>query len=228
MTASTPRRTAAPPVVQPGLPTSPPLAGRPGPHSSPPGPAPGQPGGGSSSSLPCITASRGADFPAVGRPEPAPGAVATCPATAPGRGRAPSPARDGLPVPREVADPSLAGSTGRTFTIPLPAGLKLLNLNDRIHFAERYRRTQELKKAAWAVARHKKIPLSIASPSSWSTSRGTAGTGTPITPAQRAGKHVLTASSPRACWWMMSARGTSSRSPAGSVSLTRWGGSSCT
>ena len=47
---------------------------------------------------------------------------------------------------------------GRTFTIALPAGLKLLSLNDRGHWAARYRRSEALKKAAWAMALQAKIP----------------------------------------------------------------------
>jgi crossover junction endodeoxyribonuclease RusA len=46
----------------------------------------------------------------------------------------------------------------RTFTIELPPGLKLLSLNDREHWAERARRTEALKKAAWAMALQAKIP----------------------------------------------------------------------
>lgn len=51
-----------------------------------------------------------------------------------------------------------AGSTGRSWTIELPAGLKLLSLNQRLHWAERNRRAQALKKAAWALALQAKIP----------------------------------------------------------------------
>ena len=47
---------------------------------------------------------------------------------------------------------------GRTFTIALPPGLKLLSLNDRGHWAARYRRSEALKKAAWAMALQAKIP----------------------------------------------------------------------
>jgi crossover junction endodeoxyribonuclease RusA len=67
--------------------------------------------------------------------------------------RAPSPA-GGTP------DPSVppAGSAPRTYTVELPAGLKLLSLNDRLHWAERDRRTEALKKAAWAMAWQAKIP----------------------------------------------------------------------
>ena len=88
-------------------------------------------------------------------PDPVTGAGATSRAQAPGRGRAPqTPAREGRP-----SSATRAGTTtGRTFTIALPAGLKLLSLNDRLHFGERHRRTQDLKRAACVMALSKKIP----------------------------------------------------------------------
>ena len=46
----------------------------------------------------------------------------------------------------------------RTFTIELPAGMDLLSLNRRMHWAEKNRRTRELKKAAWAITRMNLIP----------------------------------------------------------------------
>ena len=36
--------------------------------------------------------------------------------------------------------------------------MKLLSLNDRLHFGERHRRTQDLKRAACVLALSKKIP----------------------------------------------------------------------
>ena len=39
-----------------------------------------------------------------------------------------------------------------TFTITLPPGLELLSPNQRLHWAERNRRFQALKKATWALA----------------------------------------------------------------------------
>lgn len=51
---------------------------------------------------------------------------------------------------------SLAGS--RTWTIELPAGMKLLSLNGRIHWSERRRRNQAIKDAAIILARQAKIP----------------------------------------------------------------------
>ena len=91
-------------------------------------------------------------------PDPVTGAPSPSLGGAPGRGRTQTPAGAGLPVPREVADPVPAGSTGRTYTIALPAGLKLLSLNDRLHWAARHRRAQALKKAAWARTLQAKIP----------------------------------------------------------------------
>lgn len=47
----------------------------------------------------------------------------------------------------------------RTYTIALPPGMKLLSLNGREHWAAKARRTEELKKAAWAMAHQAKIPM---------------------------------------------------------------------
>jgi hypothetical protein len=46
----------------------------------------------------------------------------------------------------------------RVFTIELPAGLPMLSLNDRDHWAVRKRRSDELLKAAWAMALKLGIP----------------------------------------------------------------------
>ncbi len=63
---------------------------------------------------------------------------------------------DGTPA---SGPPAVTGPSGaRTFTITLPPGLALLSLNDRGHWAARYRRTEALKKAAWAMALQAKIP----------------------------------------------------------------------
>jgi crossover junction endodeoxyribonuclease RusA len=61
-----------------------------------------------------------------------------------------------VPSPRKVT----AGTpgTGRTWRIELPAGLKILTLNDRLHWAEEHRRRQALKKAAWVMALNAKVP----------------------------------------------------------------------
>jgi hypothetical protein len=64
-------------------------------------------------------------------------------------------------TPAGASDPIVsppAGSTGRTYSIALPAGMKLLSLNGREHWASRHRRSQALKQAAWALAKQAKIP----------------------------------------------------------------------
>jgi len=45
-----------------------------------------------------------------------------------------------------------------TFTIALPPGLELLSPNQRLHWAERNRRFQALKKATWALALAGHVP----------------------------------------------------------------------
>ena len=84
------------------------------------------------------------------------------------------------PVPRAAAEPGMplpvaapgsnpvggasppgaspAGPDARSWTIELPAGMRLLNLNDRRHWAEKGRITRDLRKAAWACARNAHIP----------------------------------------------------------------------
>jgi hypothetical protein len=57
-----------------------------------------------------------------------------------------------------AADAPPIGSTLRTFTIALPPGLRLLSLNDRLHWRERNSRAQELKRAAWVMALNAKVP----------------------------------------------------------------------
>jgi len=44
------------------------------------------------------------------------------------------------------------------WTVILPAGLPVLSPNQRLHWAERNRRFQALKKAAWAMALKSAIP----------------------------------------------------------------------
>ena len=63
------------------------------------------------------------------------------------------------------ADWAWAGTPGegelahaRSWTLELPAGLKVLSLNSRLHWAEKGRRARELKKAAWAVAISRRVP----------------------------------------------------------------------
>ena len=52
-------------------------------------------------------------------------------------------------APVKAAGP---GAPPRMWTLELPAGLKVLSLNGRIHWSEQRRRAAELKKAAWAMA----------------------------------------------------------------------------
>jgi hypothetical protein len=58
----------------------------------------------------------------------------------------------------EHAPASPSGSTARTWTMELPAGLGLLSLNGREHWAARNRAAQALKKAAWAMTVSAKVP----------------------------------------------------------------------
>ena len=51
-----------------------------------------------------------------------------------------------------------AGFKPRTWTIELPAGLPVLNLNKRLHWAKERAIAKELRLAAWAMARQQKIP----------------------------------------------------------------------
>jgi crossover junction endodeoxyribonuclease RusA len=46
----------------------------------------------------------------------------------------------------------------RTWTIALPAGMRLLSLNDRHHWSVKGRITRDLRVAAWTLARQAKIP----------------------------------------------------------------------
>lgn len=102
-------------------------------------------------------------------PSPAPSPPPPWVATA--ADRKPGPAGpQGTPIPaagpgtppdvREVdaARGEVCTPTPRTWTIELPAGLKVLSLNQRLHWAEKNRRGAELKKAAWAVALSRRVP----------------------------------------------------------------------
>jgi hypothetical protein len=51
-----------------------------------------------------------------------------------------------------------SGFQARAWVIEMPPGLALLSLNQRLHWAERNRRAQALKKAAWAMALNRKVP----------------------------------------------------------------------
>src|SRR5450755_2745897 len=50
------------------------------------------------------------------------------------------------------------GSTPRSWTLELPAGMRLLSLNGRYHWAEKGRITRDLRAAACVLARQAKIP----------------------------------------------------------------------
>jgi crossover junction endodeoxyribonuclease RusA len=52
-----------------------------------------------------------------------------------------------------------AGTGPRTWTLTLPAGLPLLNLNVEMHWAARRRRKQGIENAAIVLARQQRIPL---------------------------------------------------------------------
>jgi len=92
---------------------------------------------------------------ATGKPGPVAGAEGPAIApSAPRRVRAQ--ASSGTAPSESSAAPE--GETRRTFTIAMPPGLKLLSLNGREHWSERARRTEALKKAAWALALQAKIP----------------------------------------------------------------------
>ena len=46
----------------------------------------------------------------------------------------------------------------RSWTVEMPAGMKLLSMNGRLHWSEQRRRASDLKAAAWACAKAAKIP----------------------------------------------------------------------
>lgn len=46
----------------------------------------------------------------------------------------------------------------RSWTIELPPGIRVLSLNDRLHWAEKGRRAKALREAAWAMACQQQIP----------------------------------------------------------------------
>jgi hypothetical protein len=53
---------------------------------------------------------------------------------------------------------ALSGTSGRVWTIELPAGLELLSLNGREHHMARHRKAQVLKDAAIVMTRKAKVP----------------------------------------------------------------------
>jgi len=70
-----------------------------------------------------------------------------------------SPAGGEYPASADGTGSPLAGSTGRTFTIAMPAGMELLNANDRDgHWARRRRVTAALRESAGWLARCQRIP----------------------------------------------------------------------
>jgi crossover junction endodeoxyribonuclease RusA len=54
--------------------------------------------------------------------------------------------------------PHTCGRLPRTWVLELPAGLRLLSLNDRHHWAVKGRITRDLRKAAFVMARNARIP----------------------------------------------------------------------
>lgn len=59
-----------------------------------------------------------------------------------------------------VAGKSAAGPGihPRTWTVALPAGIRLLNANERLHWAKRASITRDIRKAAWACAKAAQVP----------------------------------------------------------------------
>ena len=49
-------------------------------------------------------------------------------------------------------------TTCRTFRIEMPAGLELVNANDRMHWAKKARIVRDLRTAGWACAVNAKVP----------------------------------------------------------------------
>ena len=94
---------------------------------------------------------------AARRPDPGPAGAdpaTACRLPAPsGRGRTRTPAA-GVGASTVPA----AGLQGRMWTLELPAGLPLLSLNGREHWAARHRKTQALKDAAIVMARKTRLP----------------------------------------------------------------------
>lgn len=66
--------------------------------------------------------------------------------------------RDGLTGPGSFRLASDAPAVPRSWTLEMPAGIRLLSLNDRRHWAEKGRITRDLRHAAWALARQAQIP----------------------------------------------------------------------
>ena len=103
------------------------------------------------------------EFPGS-QPSAGPESGSSCPAPAPvpapppgaETGRAASGPQFPAGSPQDTAGTAertdAAVPAARTWTIELPAGMKLLGQNDRLHYMERHRRSEVIKKAAWATA----------------------------------------------------------------------------
>ena len=63
-----------------------------------------------------------------------------------------------IPRSTPAGDLGEASPAGTTYTLTMPAGQKMLSLNSRYHWAERRRRTEQLKNDACQTARSLKIP----------------------------------------------------------------------
>lgn len=79
-------------------------------------------------------------------------------APAPDRGRAKTPAGASATVSPPAGSKTRVEGLPRRWVLELPAGMELLSLNGREHWAARNRKTQALKQAAWVLARRAKIP----------------------------------------------------------------------
>ena len=79
------------------------------------------------------------------------------PATADGRSAVATP---GTPpaLPSGSGVPGTPKTSTGEWVVELPAGMRLLSLNDRNHWAAKGRITRDLRKAAWACARNAGIP----------------------------------------------------------------------
>jgi crossover junction endodeoxyribonuclease RusA len=69
-----------------------------------------------------------------------------------------SPGGAAVGIPAGSATPGQLPAGPRTWTLELPAGMKLLNPNSRYHWADRSSRSAALKQAAWALALSRKLP----------------------------------------------------------------------
>lgn len=115
-----------------------------------PGPAP-SPARGSASSSPLYPRSGEEEAPSFPGLAGGPGA--------PGDGSRPrSPGAQVPPGGTRLAAASPGGTTGREWTVELPAGIRVATLNDRDHHMARYQKMQVLKNAAIVVTRQARLP----------------------------------------------------------------------